>query len=485
AGARLATRLMEGYLSMPHTFHLQRNSATLVRNSYDIVQQFVREALIPAVKLLSHGLIIIGLIGVLLVSSPLSTALALAVLGPLVFIMLRVVHPRVKRLGRVSQAASANSLQTLNESLSGWRDITVLGRQRYFVREFARDRRRLSRARYLRSTAKELPRSVIEVVLVLLILAMLGVSTALQGGALNALPILGLFGYAAVRLQPSLNEVLTALNALKFVGPGIDLLHDDLARFPAHPAGKTPKAPLPLRKELRVENVTARYPSASASALSDVQLTVHAGEFLGVVGPTGGGKSTLVDVMLGLLEPENGRVLVDGKDVLDHRAAWHAGLGVVHQDIFLADTTLRRNIALGVELEEIDEDRVAEAIELAQLREWVAELPDGLATVIGESGVRLSGGQRQRLAIARAMYRRPGVIFFDEGTSALDNATERQLMSALATLRGGRTIIAVAHRLSTVRDCDRVALIHEGRLVEVAPFNELAAQHPHLVTEPA
>jgi ATP-binding cassette, subfamily B, bacterial PglK len=482
AGARLASRLLDGYLAMPYTFHLQRNSAELIRNAYETVQQFVREALLPAVKLLGHSLITLGLIAVLLYTSPLATLVAIAVLGPFTWILLRVIHPRVKQLGYTAQELAKTSLQTLEESITGWRDIRILGRERFFVEQFEEDRRRLARAKYLRSTAKDVPRVALETGLVLFILAFLGVSAIVRDGALEALPVLGLFGYVAVRLQPSLNEIMVALNSLKFVGPGIDLIHRDLQLFSATsapPAGEP--RPLQLRSELRLDGISARYPGAHREALRDINVRIRAGEFIGVVGPTGGGKTTLVELMLGLLEPATGRVLVDGVDLSRNTGAWHASLGVVHQVVFLADTTLRRNIALGVQDEEIDDALVAETVTLAQLDRFVLSLPDGLDTMIGQRGVRLSGGQRQRLAIARALYRRPSVLVLDEGTSALDNNTEADLMAALEPLRGERTIIAVAHRLSTVAACDRVVLVDNGRLVDVAPFDELASRHGELL----
>jgi ABC-type multidrug transport system fused ATPase/permease subunit len=478
AGARLASQLLEGYLAMPYTFHLQRNSAELIRNMYETVQQFVREALLPAVKLVGHSLICLGLVAVLVYTSPLATLFAAAVLGPFTWMLLRVVHPRVKQLGHTAQEMAKTSLQTLEESLTGWRDIKILGRERFFVEQFEEDRRRLARAKYLRSTAKEVPRVALETGLVLFILAFLGVSAIVRDGALEALPVLGLFGYVAVRLQPSLNEIMVALNSLKFVGPGIDLIHRDLQLFPATPAGRAgqPQA-LRLRGELRLDGVSARYPGAHREALRDVNVSIRAGEFIGVVGPTGGGKTTLVELMLGLLEPATGRVLVDGVDLRWRTEAWQASLGVVHQVVFLADATLRRNIALGVPDEEVDDALVAETVKLAQLERFVQSLPEGLDTMIGQRGVRLSGGQRQRLAIARALYRRPSVLILDEGTSALDNNTEAELMAALEPLRGERTIIAVAHRLSTVAACDRVVLVDDGHLVDVAPFDELASRH--------
>jgi ATP-binding cassette, subfamily B, bacterial PglK len=481
AGARLATRLLEGYLAMPYTFHLQRNSAELVRNSYDNVQHFVREALLPGVKLVSESMIIVGLLAVLVVTAPSATVAAVAVLGPFAWLLLRIVHPRIKGFGRVSQERSRSSLQTLHESLGGFRDIRILGRSRSFVRRFHHDRRELARARYLKATAKELPRVSVETLLVLFILGFLGVNVLLGGGALEALPVLGLFGYVAVRLQQPLHEVMGALNTLKFTSAGIELLHADLAMHDRGAVDDGEVRPRPLRHQLELRGVGFRYPGAVTDALQEVDLTVRAGEFVGIVGPTGGGKSTLVDLMLGLLPRDRGAILLDGDPLEDDLAGWQASLGVVHQSVFLADTSLRENVALGVLPDEIDDELVREALELAQLSAFVDALPHGLDTTIGEDGVRVSGGQRQRLAIARALYTRPSVLFFDEGTSALDDATERELMAALEGLRGERTIVVVAHRLSTVRRCDRVVLVDDGRVVDVAPFDELAARHVQLL----
>jgi ATP-binding cassette, subfamily B, bacterial PglK len=473
AGARLASRLLEGYLAMPYTFHLQRNSAELVRNAYDITQQFAKEVLVPAVKLVSHALLVAGLVSVLLLIDPVATALAVGALAPLTWGLLRVVHPKVKRLGKQAQAASKRSLQTLNESLSGWRDITLLGREASFADDFARERRRLARSRYLRSTTSELPRVVLETGLVLFILGFLGLSVVLGDGALNALPILGLFGYTAVRLQPSLNEIMVSLNSLKFAAAGVELLSEDVRRFAAAGPPPPPPAARLAWSELRLEDVSVRYPAAQRDALSELRLTLRAGEFVGIVGRTGGGKSTLADVVLGLVEPSTGVVTIDGVDLRQVTRTWQAGLGVVHQAVFLADTTLRRNIALGVPEEEVDEIALVEAVRLAQLEDFVASLPRGLDTVVGERGVNVSGGQRQRVAIARALYRRPSLLVFDEGTSALDHATETELMAALSALRGSRTILAVAHRLSSLRDCDRLVVVEDGRIVAVGSFEDL------------
>lgn len=483
AGARLAGRLLSGYLSMPYTFHLERNSAELIRNTFDTTQQFVKDGLRPAVTLVGQSVIAAGLVIVLLATNAVPTLVAVAVLAPLTWLLLRFIHPRVKRLGRRSQDLSRQNLQSLEESLVGWRDVRVLGRERSIAEAYRRDRLALARVRYLATTARAVPRIALETGLVLVILAFLGASVLLDGGALEALPALGLFGYAAVRLQPSLNEILVSLNALKFIAPGIDLLHHDLLLVAAASERLTDGiAPLSLRTELRLDGVTVRYPGADRDALTGVDLVIRRGEFIGIVGSTGGGKTTLVDVVAGLLEPSAGTVLVDGTELKGNEAAWQASLGVVHQMLFLADTTIRRNVALGIADVEIDDERVAEALRLAQLDGFVGSLRDGLDTRVGQRGIRLSGGQRQRLAIARALYRRPSVLVLDEGTSALDHETETDVMEALVALRGSLTIIAVAHRLTTVAACDRVVIVEEGRLVDVAPFDELVARHGYLAT---
>jgi ATP-binding cassette subfamily C protein len=482
AGARLASRLLAGYLAMPYTFHLQRNSAELIRNTYDTVQQFVKDGLMPAVMLIGQTVIASGLLAVLLYASSIPTLVAVAVLAPFTWVLLRFIHPRVKRLGVRAQALSKRNLRLLEESLSGWRDIHILGRESAFAGDFARDRHELAQVRYLASTARTVPRVALETGLVLVILTFLGVSVLAGGGALEALPVLGVFGYAAVRLQPCLNDILVALNSLKFVAPGIDLLHRDLSLFPPRRSESAHlPAPLRLRRELRLNAVTVRYPLAARNALDGIDLVIGAGEFVGIVGSTGGGKSTLVDVILGILEPASGEVTVDGTPLLGNEDAWHASLGVVHQTLFFSDSTIRRNIALGVPDDEMDEESVLEAIHLAQLDDFVRSLPDGLDTPIGQRGIRVSGGQRQRLAIARALYRRPSLLVLDEGTSALDHGTESDLIDALVPLRGSRTIVAVAHRLTTVKTCDRVVLVEDGRIVDVAPFHELAGRHQQLI----
>lgn len=480
AGSRLSARMLAGYLAMPHGYRLQRNSSEMIRNAFDSVQRFVMDGLVPGVRLLSHLAITVGVLMVLVVVNPVVTLLAGAGLGAALWMTLRVVHPRVKRLGRTATSMVGHNLRTLGQALEGWRDIALLGRQQTFVREYDRDRQQMARAHYLYRTAAEVPKLAIETGVVLVLVVYLSVYLAGGGEIAQAGPVLGLFGYVAIRLMPELNHISGALNSLKFVGPVIDDLSADLAAFAEHAGERGSAEPLPLTREIRLEGVSFAYPGASGSALVDVDVTIRVGQSVGIVGPTGGGKSTLVDVILGLLPPTRGTVRVDGVDVQSRLRGWHANLGVVSQTIFLTDDTLRRNVALGVPDEDIDEAAVAAAVRMAQLDEFVAGLPDGLDTEVGERGVRVSGGQRQRVAIARALYRQPAVLVFDEGTSALDNQTEAELLSALTRLRGQRTLITVAHRLTTVRACDHVLLVRDGRIADRGTYAELSRRHASL-----
>ncbi|MGH8914194.1 MAG: ABC transporter ATP-binding protein, partial [Acidimicrobiia bacterium] len=267
---------------------------------------------------------------------------------------------------------------------------------------------------------------------------------------------------------------------LQFATAALDAVYADLVMLDQVDRQLPSEQPtsLPFRNEIALEGVGYSYAEADREAVQEVDLRIRRGDFVGICGPTGGGKTTLVDLMTGLLEPTSGVIRVDGRDIANHVRGWQVNLGVVPQNLFLLDDSLRRNIALGIPDDLIDEQAVDEAIRLAQLDDFVASLPKGLDAQVGELGVRLSGGQRQRVAIARALYRRPNVLVFDEGTSALDNVTEAQLVEMLEQVRGERTIMVVAHRLSSVRACDYIVFVDDGRVIAVAPFGELIETNP-------
>jgi ATP-binding cassette, subfamily B, bacterial PglK len=473
AGARLASRLVEGYLRWPYAAHLRRSTSESIRNAHQVVNDAVVNVVVPMIRLVAEAVLVAGLLVVLVALAPAATALAVLVVGGAAALLLVVVQPRLKQLGHLNHVAESDTLRSLQQALHGLRDVKLLGREAHFAAEYGEGRFRMARSSYLRDAAVHLLPVVIETALLGFILLYFAIAILRGNQSQETLSVLGLFGYAGLRLQPSLQVIVQGLNSLKYSSTPLADVRADLAAVDALSVADDAPEPLAFRTALVMEAVSFRYEAADRPALTDVNLTVRPGQQIGICGPTGGGKTTLVDLMTGLLEPSSGRLTVDGVDLREHARAWQRNLGVVPQMVFLTDDTLRRNIALGVADDEIDEEAIAEAIDSAQLREFVGSLPDGLDTVAGERGVRLSGGQRQRIAIARALYHRPSVLVFDEGTSALDNATESLLMSAIERLRGDHTIILIAHRLSTVRTSDCVLFIEAGRISGQGTYDDL------------
>jgi ATP-binding cassette subfamily C protein len=483
-GAELSRRLLIGYLQLPWSFHLVRNSSESIRNATTSVTEVVTCVLLPIVMLLAEGLVVAAMVTVMLVIAPLATLSAVLLLAPLVFLLLRLVQPRLLRAGQGTQAAHKDSLQAIQQTLGGLREIKVLGREEWFEQEFTDIRKQMARALVSRAILAEVPRIAIETTLLLLIVLFLGTTILTGGAAQDSITVLGLFAYAALRVMPGLNRAVSQINTLRYGGPALSAVVEDLRIVEAIESKRQSVDPLPFERTVALEGVSFRYAGADQDALSDIDLAIRRGESIGVIGPTGSGKSTLVDVLLGLLTPTAGRVAVDGRDIAQAPAAWQRNLGVVPQSVFLIDDTVRRNVALGVADADIDEAALAEALSLAQLDEVIAGLPDGLDTRLGEMGIRLSGGQRQRVAIARALYIRPSVLLFDEGTSALDSETEAEFVEALTRLRGERTILTVAHRLSTVAACDRVVLVRAGRIADIGTLADITARNdtPRLLT---
>ena len=475
AAARLSADLAEGYLRLPYTVHLRRSSAELLRNAHQTAEQAAPHFFLPAIQVIADALVITGLLAVMLVVAPAGTGLAVAVVGGAAALLLLVVQPRLKRLGGRVQELRKRTLGALQQSLYGIRDLQVSGAEGYFGERYRRSRRRLGRAMYLRGFVSELPRQVIETTLMVVLLALFALSVVRAEAPDQLLSTLGMFAYAGIRILPSLQRIVGGLNNLKFAGPAIEQVHDDLVLIARHARHDDDGPDLRFERELRLTDVDFSYGGERLPAITGADLTIAPGEMVGVCGPTGGGKTTLTDLISGILPPTTGSVTVDGADVDTHRGAWFRKLGIVPQSVFLVDDTLRRNIAFGLADTDIDETRVREAVRLAQLEDDVASLPHGLDTHVGERGVRFSGGERQRVAIARALYRRPEVLVFDEGTASLDNATEARLMAAIQHLRGTHTIVLVAHRLSTIRGCDRIVYVEDGRIAAVGTFEALLA----------
>jgi ATP-binding cassette subfamily C protein len=462
---RIGGKLFAAYLHSPYPFHLQRNTAELLRNANTESMQVVGAGLMPLMMLTMEGLTVTAILLLLLAVEPLASLVALVILGGTTVLFLRLVRRRVQHHGEQIQYRYGKMIQAVNEGLGGIKVTKVLGRERQFLQTYAAHAGLYARAGRVRQVLIEVPRLFLETAAVG---GLLGVAVLLlaQGRpSTEIVPTLALLAVAVVRMLPSFNRITGAITMIRFGKFAVGVVHDDLRQLDRGGAGD-PAAPLPFHEAIRLDDITYQYPGAAEPSLRGVSLEIPKGSVVGFVGPTGAGKTTLVDVILGLLDPTDGRVLVDGRDLHGREAAWQRQAGYVPQDVYLADDTIRNNVAFGLADADIDETALWRAVDAAQAREFVERLPGGLDTVVGERGVRLSGGQRQRLGIARALYHDPEVLVLDEATSALDHDTERAVMDAVEHLRGSRTILLIAHRISTVQGCDRVVEVARGRVGE-------------------
>lgn len=463
--AELSERLFTSYLRQPYAFHLQRNSAQLIRNAVTETNLFAQTVLVSGLSVLTESLIATGIIALMLIVEPVGTFAVVGILGSAVLVFHRISRGWIARWGAARQEHEGRRIQHLQQGLGGAKDVKLLGREDDFLNEFGRHNSAYARVGNRFGFITQLPRLWLEF-LAVTGLAALVLVMIWQGRSMESLlPALGLFGVGAFRLMPSANRILSGAQNVRYGLPVVNVLHAELRGLPPTRAPEHGRT-MSFRGVIRMDNVTFRYPAADRPSLRDVTLEVARGSSVGFIGATGAGKSTLVDTLLGLLTPEIGVVTVDGADIKDNPRGWQDQIGYVPQSIFLTDDTLRRNIAFGIPDASIDDAAVRRVVGAAQIASMVSNLPNGLDTVVGERGIRLSGGERQRIGIARALYHDPAVLVLDEATSSLDTETEREVMETVRALGGGKTLIIVAHRLSTVAHCQRLFRLEHGRVAE-------------------
>lgn len=468
----VASRLLSIYLHQPWTFHLQHNSASLIHKTTTEVGNFT-SLITSLLSFIAELLVIVGVSGLLLVLEPACALGAAAVLGVATWVFQYLTRKRLDSWGILNRQHDMLRTKHLHQGLGGAKDVKILGREAEFLERFYRDEIVASRMRSRLVAAQQLPRLWYEL-LAIAGLAVIGVVLNWQGTTgTRLLSRLGLFAAAAFRLMPCANRMMLTWQSLRFIKPSIDSIHAELSTGSVEPTAAGPS--ITFERAVELSAVMFRYPGAADPALDGVSLRLHKGRSMGVIGGSGAGKSTLVDVILGLLTPNSGEVLVDGHDIRGNVRSWQNQIGYVPQAIYLTDDTIAANVAFGVPPEAIDMEAVRRALRAAQLDIFIASLPEGVDTFVGERGVRLSGGQRQRIGIARALYRDPPILVLDEATSSLDIETEKGVMAAVNELHGTKTLIIVAHRLSTVASCDELIRLERGRIVKEGSFAEVTA----------
>lgn len=477
----VASRLFTGYLFSPYPFHLQRNSAELLKNITNEVQSAFHNFMVPGLLLLSELLVAGIIIAVLVAVNPIAATTAAVAGGLLTFGFFRMVRAKTRRRGELQQMHNEGMMKWVNQALGSIKETKVLGCESYFVDRFSADAVGFARTLRHLQFVSVVPRLALETIAFVGMILILLVAVFRSPNPQAVAPLLALFAMAAFRLLPSINRITSMLTLVRFFRPAMEVVYRDLSQLESARVDHTralvrqrPSRRLSFTRDIVLQNITYRYVGADRPAVRGVSLTIPRGSAVALVGPTGSGKTTLVDLLLGLFEPAEGTLLVDGIPILpDHVAEWQQNIGYIPQTIYLMDDSIRRNVAFGVPDAVIDEARLWQALRSAQLETFVRRAPEQLETKVGERGVRLSGGERQRIGIARALYANPDVLVMDEATSALDTGTEQEVIQAINRLRGEKTLVVIAHRLTTVKNCDAIYQMQNGELIAPVAYEQL------------
>lgn len=478
----LSVRLLESYLHRPWAFFLKNNTAELGKNILSEVHTVVTGILGQFVNLSARVVVIGAILSLLVVIDPVMAFGVFIVFGGVYGIIYYSLRRRATLRGRERVSLNQAQYKIAQEALAGAKELKLYGLENVAVEAFSRVSYRFARLAANNAVSVQLPRFAIETVAFGGVLVM--VLMWLRGGQPleQLLPVLGLYAFAAYRMLPSLQTAFASFNSLRFNLGSLDVLVADLQQSADIQLGSTePTPPAPFRRHIRLQNVSFRYETATRQTLDAISFEQRPGEWVAFVGSTGAGKTTIVDVLLAVLEPDTGCVFVDDEELADaiSRVAWQRNCAYVPQSIFLVDDTVLHNIAFGVPPGEVNRDRATWAATIAQLHDFIErELPKGYDTVVGERGMRLSGGQRQRIGIARALYRNPKYLVLDEATSALDNTTEARFFAALRSELSDVAVVSIAHRLSTTRTFDRIIMMDNGRIVDAGNYETLRARYP-------
>ena len=479
----LSTRMMKSYLSRPYSYFIEKSSAELLRNINQDTADFFG-VIQAAVQLMTEGLVVCALILYLFIKDKTITVAVGVLLGLLILVFQKLYKKRLLRRGELNREYEAQVNKWIQQAFGGIKEVKVMNREEFFFREYDKAYQGRVHSEYSYHTMVAIPKPIIEAAAMGSMLGAAFLKIATGVNLAYFIPTLSLFVVAAYRLLPSFNRITEYMGTIAYQMPAVTAIYEHLREIEEEEekrsagSGETKgtktnadssltgtMGKIALGDGIRIKDLSYRYPNADRLVLNHLNLSIRTNTSAAFIGQSGAGKTTLADLILGVLEPSSGDILAGGTRISDDLSRWHQTIGYVPQNIYLLDDTIEANIAFGIPKEQIDHARIEKAIDRAQLRKTIEELPEGIQTVVGERGIRFSGGQRQRIGIARALYAEPEVLVLDEATSALDNETEAAVMESIDALHGEMTLIIIAHRLSTIQNCDVVYEIADGKAV--------------------
>ena len=474
---KIRAKLMRSYQSMPYVDYTQRNSAEYIYNM-NAVGTFTQGVLVSVLRIFTEIIVGLFIFIFLVFQDPFILLILIILLGSFIFIYDLIFRKRIKRYGTFVNIHTTEMLKKINESVHGLKEVRILGNEKFFYDQVLTSSAGLSNAMKRKDFISSVPRYFLELIMILFIVSIVVLYSYQEKDLELVVPILTMFSIAAIRLFPTVNQIVSGISHIRFGRPIVSLLYKDLVgaenhNFDTYINNLNEDSPF---KSIELRNVSFSYPSRNYKVIDNLSIKINKGDSVGIIGPSGSGKTTLLDILLGLVEVDKGRVLFNKTDLNNHSHKWKSHVAYIPQNIFIIDDTISRNIALGVPDDLVDHAMLINSIKQSKLAELIEQMPEGVNTLLGESGIQLSGGQRQRVALARAFYHNREILVMDEATSALDSETESEIVNEIKLLKGNKTLIVIAHRLSTVKHCDYIYKIDKGKIVEKGNYESVVGE---------
>ena len=463
---KIRSKLMKSYQTMSYVEYTQRNSSEYIYNM-SVVSSFTQGTLVSILRIFTEIIVATFILIFLVFQDPYVLFLLVFLLGGFIFLYDFFFRKRIKRYGHLVNSYSTKMLKNINESVNGLKEVRILGKEKYFYDKVLSNSTGLSKTMKLKDFISSVPRYFLELIMIFFVVLIVVLYSYQEKGLELVVPILTMFSIAAIRLFPSANQIVSGISHIRFGRPIVALLYKDLKNLDQNNLDyeKNTKNETPLFESIELKDISFSYPSRDFKVINNISLKIKKGDSVGIIGPSGSGKTTLLDILLGLIKVNSGEILLNGKDLNKNLNEWKSHVAYIPQNIFIIDDTVTRNIALGIPDNLVDTTKLKNSINQAKLSELINQMPEGLNTLLGESGIQLSGGQRQRVALARAFYHNRDILVMDEATSALDNETEAEIVQEIKNLKGNKTLIVIAHRLSTIKYCDYIYRVNEGKIV--------------------